>query len=256
MPETGEYEIIKTRRLNPGAFEMTVWAPEISDAAVPGQFVHIRCGAERLLRRPISICDAEKGALRLVIGERGEGTKWLAGLKAGQKIDLLGPLGRGFTIDAGGEPVLLVGGGIGVPPLLFAAKRLSGRAHAAVGFCDKDAVMLVGTLNECCAGVCLSTDDGSAGVHGYVDTLVRKNLESIHFGRILACGPRPMLRAVAACAREYQVPCEVSLEERMGCGVGACLVCACKMKKDDGFTYKHVCSDGPVFDANEVIWDE
>lgn len=256
MPVTGEFEIVNTRRLNPGAFELTVRAPEISDAALPGQFVHIRCGAERLLRRPISICDAQDGLLRLVIGERGEGTRWLAGLRAGEKVDLLGPLGRGFTIDSGDAPVLLVGGGIGVPPLVFAAKRLSGRAHAAVGFCSKDAVMLVGMLNECCSGVCLSTDDGSAGVHGYVDTLVRKELSKTRYGRILACGPRPMLRAVAACAREFKVPCEVSLEERMGCGVGACLVCACKTKTDDGFAYRHVCSDGPVFNADEVMWDE
>lgn len=256
MPKTGEYEIIHTRRLTPAVFELWLRAPEIADTAQPGQFLHIGCGESRLLRRPVSICDADGGAVRLVIGERGEGTKWLASRKAGDRLDVLGPLGHGFRIAGDGGPVLLAGGGLGVPPLVFAARRLGPRAHACAGFLCRDSVMLIDSLSGFCSGVSVCTDDGSAGVRGTVCLPLKSALETGRFESVLACGPRPMLRAVAALAREYGVPCQVSLEERMGCGVGACLVCACRIKSENGFEYKHVCSDGPVFDACEVDWDE
>jgi dihydroorotate dehydrogenase electron transfer subunit len=185
---------------------------------------------------------------------RGEGTRWLADRKMGDVLDVLGPLGRGF--DVSGDRILVAGGGIGVPPLLFAAKRAK-ETHAVLGFRTARAVIMPGDFNECCSAVQITTDDGSIGRPGFVDGTVRAKLEAVSFDRVLACGPKPMLKAVARVCSEMGVPLQVSLEERMACGVGACLGCACKTKGADGYEhYRHVCSDGPVFNAEEVVWDD
>ena len=153
----------------------------------------------------------------------------------------------------GGIFYLLVGGGIGVPPIRGCAQYTAKKSTAIVGFRSKEKAILLDHLEEECAKVMVATDDGSLGYHGFVDALVRQELsEDKNYDAVLACGPKPMLRNVAKVAQEFGVPCQVSMEERMGCGVGACLVCACDMK--DG-SRKHVCKDGPVFDAKEVDWD-
>ena len=240
-------------RLNKTCYDMRILSPKICASAVPGQFVHVRCG-DKLLRRPISICDADGDTFRIVFEVRGEGTRWLSERKMGDVLDVLGPLGRGF--DVSGERILVAGGGIGVPPLLFAAKRAN-EAHAVLGFRTASAVILPGDFNECCAAVQITTDDGSIGRPGYADAAVRSKLGAISFDRVLACGPKPMLRAVARVCAEAGVPLQVSLEERMACGVGACLGCACKLEGPEGsWHYGHVCSDGPVFNAEEVVWDD
>lgn len=221
----------------------------------PGQFVHIKCGHSRLLRRPISVCTCQRGApdtLSIVFEVRGSGTEWLARREAGDKLDVLGLLGNGFPVRKEGR-YLLAGGGIGVPPLLGCALETSG-STAVLGFRSQDKCLLAEEFQAVCAKVLLATDDGSLGYHGFVDALVRQELEQDRaYTAVLACGPKPMLKAVAAVAAQFQVPCQVSLEERMGCGVGACLVCACK--KSDG-SMGHVCKDGPVFDAGEVDWND
>ena len=220
----------------------------------PGQFVHIKCGDANLLRRPISICQwtgsGDGDTLTLVFEVRGEGTAWLARRPVGHTVDVLGPLGNGF--EAEGGPYLLVGGGIGVPPLHACACYTGCSSTAVLGFRSKDRAILLDRFEEDCIDIQIATDDGSLGYHGFVDALVRRELEKDrHYQGVLACGPRPMLRNVAKAAAEFGVPCQVSMEERMGCGVGACLVCAVTMK--DG-TVKHVCKDGPVFNAEEVDW--
>lgn len=222
----------------------------------PGQFLHIKCGDRHLLRRPISICNwsAQRDLIRLVFEVRGEGTDWLARRQVGQTLDVLGPLGNGFSMQPG-HRYLLVGGGIGTPPLLGCAVHGSNRCTAALGFRSARNTMLLEEFGQACpGGVRLATDDGSLGHHGFVDHLVRQELERDPNGyqSVLACGPRPMLKSVAAVCLELGVPCQVSLEERMGCGVGACLVCACKNR--DGH-YVHVCKDGPVFPGEEVDWN-
>ena len=184
---------------------------------------------------------------------RGEGTAWLAERSTGESLDVLGPLGHGFQIEREGR-YLLVGGGIGVPPLLSCASGTAGRSTAVLGFRNEERTMLMGDFAASCATVRVASDDGSVGVHGFVDRVADEILEKDHsFTAVLACGPKPMLRAVAKVAEKYGVPCQVSMEERMGCGIGACLVCACKTA--DGHM-KHVCKDGPVFDAREVDWNE
>ena len=222
----------------------------------PGQFVHIRCGEGLLLRRPISVCscmeDEPDDLLSIVFEVRGEGTRWLAGRELGDSLDVLGLAGNGFDLKPEGR-YLLVGGGIGIPPMLGCAQYTGGRATAILGGRSRDKIILEDFLREDCAKVLCATDDGSLGHHGFVDALVRRELsEDRGYDGVLACGPKPMLRNVARVAEEFGIPCQVSMEERMGCGVGACLVCACDMA--DG-SRKHVCKDGPVFDSREVDWD-
>lgn len=222
----------------------------------PGQFVHIKCGEGLLLRRPISVCTCQEeepsDLLRIVFEARGEGTQWLAERSEGESLDVLGLAGNGFSIKPDGR-YILVGGGIGVPPMLGCAQYTGGKSVAILGFRNADKVMLEEEFKTACAGVQIATDDGSYGYHGFVDALVRAELEKDSgYDGVLACGPKPMLRTVAKVAEEFGVPCKVSMEERMGCGVGACLVCACDMA--DG-SRKHVCKDGPVFDSKEVDWN-
>lgn len=222
----------------------------------PGQFVHVKCGEGLLLRRPISVCtcysDEPSDLLTIVFEVRGEGTDWLARRPVGHSLDVLGLAGNGFTMKPEGH-YLLVGGGIGIPPMLGCAQYTQGKSTAILGGRSADKIILQNCFQDECAKVLTATDDGSLGHHGFVDALVRQELEGDqNYDAVLACGPRPMLRNVARVAEEFGVPCQVSMEERMGCGVGACLVCACDMA--DG-SRKHVCKDGPVFDSREVDWD-
>lgn len=223
-----------------------------------GQFLHVKCGDGQLLRRPISVAianlDEPEDLVALIFEVRGEGTEWLARRKKGDKLDVLGPLGNGFDISKEGR-YLLVGGGIGVPPLIAYAECPAWSSVAVLGFRTgaKAFPAVTSRFEENCERTYICTDDGTLGRHGFVDGQVREILEKDNsFTAILACGPKPMLKNVAAVAKEFAVPCQVSMEERMGCGVGACLVCAVPMR--DG-TMKHVCKDGPVFNAEEVDWD-
>ena len=251
MPIQKSCTVVEAVRLNAFAYSFTLEAEGMTPEG-PDQFVHVKCGHSRLLRRPISICDWEENLLRIVFEVRGEGTEWLSRRKAGDRLDVLGPLGRGFRMDREGR-YLLVGGGIGVPPMLGCAKWTAERSTAVLGFRSADRAMLSEDFQKSCKEIFLCSDDGSIGRHGFVDAQVRDILEKDKdFTAVLACGPKPMLKNVAAVAAGFGVPCQVSMEERMACGVGACLGCAIQMA--DG-TMKHVCKDGPVFDAGEVDWN-
>ncbi len=245
--------IISRTMLNDAAISLTLEVGDMVRTAfrAPGQFVHIKCGHSRLLRRPISVCSCQAGEgdapdrLTVVFEVRGEGTAWLAGRREGQSLDVMGLLGNGFPIEREGRYLLVA--------MLGCAQYAPGRCTAILGFRSGDRVMLEEQFRSVCSQVQVATDDGSYGFHGYVDALVRRELEGDRgYDAVLACGPRPMLRNVARAAEDFGVRCLVSMEERMGCGVGACLVCACDMA--DG-SRKHVCKDGPVFDAREVDWD-
>ena len=223
-----------------------------------GQFLHIKCGDDQLLRRPISVAyagwDEPEDLVTLIFEVRGEGTKWLSQRQVGDKLDVLGPLGNTFDVSQEGR-YLLVGGGIGIPPLIMCGECLKWPRTAVLGFRTKDKAFpaIVSRFEEHCDQTYICTDDGSLGRHGFVDGQVRDILEKDnHFTSILACGPKPMLKSIAKAAADFDIPCQVSMEERMGCGVGACLVCAVSMK--DG-TMKHACKDGPVFNAREVDWN-
>ncbi len=253
MPVSCLAKVLENKKLNETIFRLRLDAPDIAEKAGPGQFVHVRCGDGNLLRRPVSICDVSGGIITVVIETRGAGTHWLSGRLAGEMVDLLGPLGHGF--DVGGGSILLVGGGIGAPPLLYAARRAGGKVMAVLGFRTGGCVILQEEFQSACDEVYLATDDGSAGVHGFVTDVLKGLLEEKTYDAVLACGPRAMLKAVAARTQARGIRCQVSLEERMGCGVGACLVCACRTVKDGREQMRRVCKDGPVFDAGEVLWE-
>ena len=241
-------DIITARELTDNVYAITMEAGGIGKKARPGQFLHIKCGDGVLLRRPISICDCRDGYLKIVFLTKGAGTEWLSEKKSGQ-LDVLGPLGQGFTLD--GRNMLLVGGGLGVPPLLYAAREATGLTTAILGFGSKEQVILKDNFRDVCNKLILTTEDGSAGEQGFVTVPLARELETGGYDAILTCGPGPMLKAVAELAAQYGVPCQVSLEERMACGVGACLGCAVPMQNGENL---RACHDGPVFDAEEVLW--
>ena len=254
MPYQQDCKILSLRALNDQAFEMVLHAGEIAETAQPGQFVNVSCGEGHLLRRPISICEAEGPQLRLVFEVRGEGTLWLSQRKEGESVSVLGPLGRGFDVD--GKKVLFVGGGIGVPPLLWAAKRAAG-ADAALGFAAKGRSILLEDFAAVCGETAVTTDDGSLGLRGNALDAARELLQKNQYDAVYACGPKILLQYTAEAAEKAGIPCQVSMEERMGCGVGACLVCAVKLRDEQGETYYgHVCKNGPVFSSKEVVFDD
>ena len=253
-----QYPIHTMTELKPGVWSMVIACPDIANAAVCGQFVHLMPQGNFTLRRPISICEIDRnaGTLRVVFGVRGKGTAQLATLRAGDTVDMLGPLGHGFTLPDADTPVILIGGGIGTPPMLPLAQYFGKSAVVISGFRNADAVILQEDFAAAGCKTILCTDDGSAGNKGLVTVPLAEEITARKPTLICACGPIPMLSAIAAMAKEQGIPCQVSLEERMGCGVGACLVCACNIYLNDGEIHAaHVCKDGPVFDAERVVWN-
>lgn len=247
-----KYRIVRKETLAKECFRLVVRCPDIAKRAQAGQFAHIRAEGF-LLRRPISICEVDRaaGAVTLVFEVRGEGTKVISELREGDLIDMLAPLGNGFSLLPG-KKAILIGGGIGTPPMLECAKFYGKGAIVITGFRSASAVILQKEFKRTGAEVILCTDDGTAGEKGFVTGPLRRCLERGSADLICACGPNGMLSGVVSLAKEFGVACEVSLEERMGCGVGACLVCACKSIKNGEEYYARVCKDGPVFNAEEV----
>ena len=251
-------EIIRSEKLSDDIYRFTLNTAEIGAASKPGQFVMVRVGEglDPLLRRPFSIHQvARGGVVQILFKVVGRGTRALAGLQQGQQLDMLGPLGQGFAFDAAGEHYL-VGGGIGIAPLLFLAKRMLKEVEpsairvllgAATG---AELDVLAEDFASLGLFVDVATEDGSRGRQGLVTHLLEP-LQS-GSGNVYACGPYPMLRAVAAMSREKGWGCQVSLETIMACGLAACLGCA--VQRSDLNGYVHVCKDGPVFDADEVAW--
>jgi len=238
---------------------MTIESPEIAEAGKPGQFVNIRCGGpDAYLRRPISICriDRERGTFDIGVQIRGKGTAALSRLREKEPIDVMGPLGKGFSLKTEDRRIAVVGGGIGVFPLLqlLVEHPASGKT-ALLGFRSRNQVVMEQDFREACQELLITTDDGSYGIGGVVTSLLEKKLGEKAFDRVFICGPTPMMKRAVTICRERNIPCEVSLEQRMGCGIGACLVCACKTRLNEDWDYAHVCKDGPVFGGEEVIFD-
>ncbi|CAH2713325.1 Dihydroorotate dehydrogenase B (NAD(+)), electron transfer subunit [Neobacillus rhizosphaerae] len=249
-------KIISQKEIANDIYELTVEAQLVSEITEPGQFVHIRVSNswDQTLRRPISISSYDKRITQftMIYRKEGKGTSKLAEMGPGMELDILGPLGNGFSVEevSSGETALLVGGGIGVPPLYELSKQLVARGVKVIhvlGFQTESAVFYEQEFLKN-GETYVATVDGTYGTKGFV-TDVMKNL---NFDCIYTCGPTPMLRAIERGYPDKKV--FLSLEERMGCGVGACFACVCK-KADDplGVSYKKVCSDGPVFRAGEVL---
>jgi dihydroorotate dehydrogenase electron transfer subunit len=222
----------------------------------PGQFVHVKVGAQAdpLLRRPISICEIDKEAKQftMIYRKEGLGTSLLSEKQPGEMIDILGPLGNGFPLEAAqrGQTALLVGGGIGVPPLYELSKQLvkkGVRVIHVLGFQNKDVMFLENEFTKL-GETYVATVDGSYGTQGFVTDVISKY--ALTFDVLYSCGPKPMLKALEQTFPNQNV--YLSLEERMGCGIGACFACVCRVPNSDT-AYRKVCSDGPVFKAGEVI---
>lgn len=249
------YPVTDKSVLAKNIYSMEILCPDIAQAAVPGQFVHI-LPEGFTLRRPISICriDKTKGTLTIVFEVKHEGTEKIASVNKGENLDVLGPLGHGFTLIPDAKKVVLIGGGIGNPPMLPLAEFYGSRATVISGFRGAENVILQDEFSKAGAQTILCTDNGTAGRKALVTEPLKELLAGGDIDAVYACGPTPMLKFVSAIANEADVFCEVSLEERMGCGIGACLVCACRLQKEGKDIMGHVCKDGPVFSSKEVQW--
>lgn len=244
--------IVSNTEVMPEAHLIRVESPEIASEAQPGQFVMVRCGEETLLRRPLSIHQRDGDRIALLFNMVGKGTRWLSQREPGDDIDLLGPLGNGFCVDSASKNLLLVAGGIGIAPLSFLAEEALKQ--------EKDVTLLLGAPTA--AGlypgnllprgveVIIATEDGTAGRKGVVTDLLPDFAGEAD--RVFACGPVPMYRTMAQMPELKNKPVQISLEVRMGCGRGICY--GCTVKTRDGL--KQVCADGPVFDLDDILWDE
>lgn len=244
-------KVVSQEQLTDDIFSMWIQAEEIAAAAKPGQFISVYTkDASKLLPRPISLCEIDRaeGRLRIVYRVVGAGTGEFSAYQAGDDIEVMGPLGNGFTLKD--KKAFLIGGGIGIPPMLELAKNLDCEKQMVLGYRD---VLFLDKEFEAYGSVYVATEDGSAGTKGNVIDAIREN--GLTADVIYACGPTPMLRALKAYAQEKGIECWLSLEEKMACGIGACLACVCQSREVDGHSHVHnkrICKDGPVFSAQEV----
>lgn len=246
--------VVEQKQLAPGIFDMWL-KTELAEGAACGQFIGVYPeDKSNLLPRPISICEVnkEESMLRIVYRVAGEGTEEFSHYEAGKQVSTLGVLGNGFPVEEGkGKKAFLMGGGIGVPPIVQLAKELEADKQIIVGYRDNN-LFLKEDLEQN-GTVYVATEDGSAGTKGNVMNAIEEN--GLEADVIFACGPMPMLRAIKKYAAEKGIPAYISLEERMACGVGACLGCVCKTTKKDHHSHVNnarICTDGPVFLADDV----
>ncbi len=273
----GQYEvkILANKRISGKYFKLSFTSSLIAKQAKPGQFLEVKVneGPEPFLRKPLSIHSVKGKTIEILYEIVGEGTEVLSKKKSGEPLDIIGPLGEGFdlrgTTDEGRRTKILVAGGIGVAPLVFLAEQLADhrpqtrdqRPLVLIGARTREDILCEKEFKGLGCDVKVATDDGSTGHKGFMTELLKDVLRGTRDdgrgtrdeGRrtIYACGPKPMMKEAARIAARHKIPCQVLLEEYMACGVGACLGCAVMTK--DG--YKMVCKDGPVFNAEEVIWE-
>ena len=258
-------KIIANQRISKEYFKITLRSLKIASWAHPGEFIEIKIADSYtpLLRRPFSLHRVRDNKIEILYQVVGKGSEILSQKKAGEYLDVIGPLGSGFTYQAASrkpQAAILVAGGIGVAPLIFLAEKLAERRTlnselrtiVLIGAKTKNEVLCEKEFKKLGYAVKISTDDGSRGFKGYVSELLDKELSTMNHGlsTIYACGPRLMLKEISAISKQYKIPAQVSLEEHMACGTGACLGCVVKTK--NGF--QRVCKEGPVFDAQEIIW--
>ncbi len=266
-------KVIENRRLARGFYKMRLSSAYLAKHSRPGQFVEVKCSCdgEALLRRPLGVHRIWSGGIEVLYEVVGKGTKALSSGKRGDSLDVIGPLGKGFTLSAGVKPALIVAGGMGVAPLLCLAEKLAAgkiRPYVMIGAKTASRILCEKEFKKLGCFVTVATEDGSKGSKGLVTDLLRNTPACRRGGQyairntIYACGPHPMLKAVSHIADSSGIPCQVSMEERMACGVGVCMGCPVKVHKtstqyailNTQYEYKMVCKDGPVFDAKEIAW--
>ena len=261
MPKQVFAELIKKEKLLDDLYKFSVDAKEIVELANPGNFIEIRINenSDPFLRRPISIYNLDKknGVLEFIFQVKGKGTELLAKKKEGDKIDIIGPLGNGTFKFEEYKNIAVIGGGIGIFPLYELSKQAKNagkKVYTYLGFRNKDLVTLENEFDEVSTMLTITTDDGSYKNSGFAINYLKNDLEKNNIDCIYACGPLPMLKAVKKLAEEKEIPCQISLEEKMGCGMGVCLGCAVRTatSTDDNPQYLHVCKAGPVFNSKMV----
>ena len=244
MMTQGIYKILYNFEIAPSVFRM-VLEGDTSSLLAPGQFVNIKLEG-KYLRRPISVSEYDKKTITIIYKVVGEGTEQMAKMQAGESLDLLVGLGNGFNPEKGGEKPLLIGGGVGIPPLYGLCKELIAmgkKPTVILGFNTKSEVFYEKVFELLGAKVIVTTVDGSHGVKGFVTNA----MEDIDYDYFFTCGPEPMFRAIESVAKTSG---QYSFEERMGCGFGACMGCSCKTK----YGNKRICKDGPILYREEIIW--
>ena len=237
------FVIEENKALTESVYKMTL-SGDTSDIKAPGQFVNIKLDG-LYLRRPISVCDCEDGTLTLIYKVVGKGTEQMAEMKEGS-IDILTGLGNGYDTEKSGDMPLLIGGGVGVPPLYMLAKKLISegkKVTVILGFNSANEIFYENEFKEIGADVFVTTVDGSKGIKGFVTDAMKE----VTYSHIYTCGPEPMLKAIYSASKTGG---SFSFEERMGCGFGACMGCSCKTVTG----YKRICKDGPVLEKEEILW--
>ncbi len=238
------FEVVSNKNIAKNVYE-AVLIGDTSEIKRPGQFVNIKLDG-KFLRRPISVCDYDKEKITLIYKVVGEGTREMSLLKEGERLDLLTGLGNGFDLDKSKDKPLLIGGGVGVPPLYALSKRLSEAGKSVrviLGFNSADEIFYYEKFKEITPFVTVTTADGSVGIKGFVTDA----MDEYDYSHIYVCGPLVMLKAVYDRAKTDG---QFSFEERMGCGFGACMGCSCKTK----YGSKRICREGPVLSKEEIIW--
>jgi len=247
--------VISNNEVMPGVYLIWLDYPPIASQAQPGQFVMVRCGEDTLLRRPLSVHQADGGEMALLLTIVGKGTHWLSQCQAGDNIDLLEPLGNGYSVHPGSHNLLLVAGGIGIAPLRFLAQQAPNRGCSVTLLLGAStaAQLYPEHLLPSEVKLIIATEDGSAGKKGMITDLLPEYIGWAD--QIFACGPMPMYRNMALRRKEFKLegkPIQISLEVRMGCGLGVCYGCTVKTRSG----LKQVCKDGPVFNLEDICWDE
>ncbi len=256
-------DIVRKEMLAQDICRITAYSPWVCKNSRPGQFLNVRCseGTDPILRRPVSICDASigKNEFDIIFMIKGKGTRLLVDKNRGEELDVLGPLGNSFDTSESYKKIVVVGGGIGIYPLLFLLKYSGAESKTCcLGFRNSEAAVMTNEFRGCTDTFIITTDDGSIGSKGFVTERLDEVIKSGKPDIMYACGPNQMLRAVSSFAAREAIPCQVSMEQRMACGIGACLVCACKTKNpdNDDWDYSHVCKDGPVFWSHRISFED
>lgn len=262
MKKTHKCKILKNEKISENVFRIVVSRPlELADIK-SGQFFNIKPGEDDypILRRPISVSMISEDTIEFIIIENGFGTKMLKEKRhEGSYLDVLGPLGNGYELDENHKKVLVVGGGIGIAPQRLLTKELKSlnpeKLAVIMGF--RDTSYCLETYREFADEVIISTESGKEGYKGYISKPLEEELKNTNYDMVYACGPKQMLVSVKQICEKYETRVQLLMEERMACGIGACLVCTCKIKDEEkGYKNKRTCKDGPVFYGEEVMFDE
>lgn len=255
-PALERVRVLLNERIAEGVGSIILECPETAAKVLPGQFVHLRIaeGAEFILRRPFSVNRVVGQAIQIIYQVVGMGTRALTGIETGEVLDLIGPIGHGWEVPEGAAHALVVAGGLGAAPMGMLVEELAERGVAVTYVCGAptaERLLARELFDATCRRTVYATDDGSFGTHGFVTELSQRAIADDRPDVVYACGPEVMQRIVAGQAAAAGIPCQVSLERLMGCGIGACLSCVVSTVNGR----KRACVDGPVFDAAELLWD-